>query len=82
MLEETEPLQQQGQDRYRQQTLMSSSLGAQPNANSDANSGENDDLMGSRFECNICLDDVREPIVTQCGHLFCWYVCYSYTYSI
>jgi len=25
-----------------------------------------------RFECNVCLEDVREPIVTQCGHLYCW----------
>jgi hypothetical protein len=24
----------------------------------------------SRFECNICLDQVNEPVVTLCGHLF------------
>ncbi|GAM21617.1 hypothetical protein SAMD00019534_047920, partial [Acytostelium subglobosum LB1] len=24
------------------------------------------------FECNICFDNVSEPVVTQCGHLFCW----------
>jgi E3 ubiquitin-protein ligase RNF5 len=30
-----------------------------------------DDGLG-RFECNVCLEDVREPIVTQCGHLYCW----------
>lgn len=24
------------------------------------------------FECNICFDDVRDPVVTKCGHLFCW----------
>ena len=29
----------------------------------------NDD---SRFACNICLEPVVEPIVTLCGHLFCW----------
>jgi hypothetical protein len=24
------------------------------------------------FECNICLDTASNPIVTLCGHLFCW----------
>ncbi|KAI9102024.1 hypothetical protein DFS34DRAFT_692678 [Phlyctochytrium arcticum] len=24
------------------------------------------------FECNICLETASNPIVTLCGHLFCW----------
>mmetsp|Transcript_40905 Transcript_40905/g.131551 ORF Transcript_40905/g.131551 Transcript_40905/m.131551 type:complete len:112 (+) Transcript_40905:81-416(+) len=24
------------------------------------------------FECNICLEAAAEPVVTRCGHLFCW----------
>jgi len=24
------------------------------------------------FACHICLDTASEPIVTVCGHLFCW----------
>jgi len=26
----------------------------------------------SRFSCNICLECVNNPIVTLCGHIFCW----------
>ncbi|GAV01243.1 hypothetical protein RvY_11983-2 [Ramazzottius varieornatus] len=24
------------------------------------------------FECNICLDSPNDPVVSLCGHLFCW----------
>ncbi|KAI8037871.1 E3 ubiquitin-protein ligase RNF185 [Drosophila gunungcola] len=26
----------------------------------------------SSFDCNICLGAVQDPVVTMCGHLFCW----------
>ena len=31
-------------------------------------SGDDD----SPFECNVCLDMPKDPIVTYCGHIFCW----------
>uniref|UniRef100_A0A2P2KMX6 E3 ubiquitin-protein ligase RMA n=1 Tax=Rhizophora mucronata TaxID=61149 RepID=A0A2P2KMX6_RHIMU len=34
-------------------------------------SGNNANDAGD-FECNICLELAQDPIVTLCGHLFCW----------
>ncbi|KAF8114504.1 hypothetical protein N665_0036s0037 [Sinapis alba] len=39
------------------------------------------DSGGGDFDCNICLDQVRDPVVTLCGHLFCWPCIYKWTYS-
>lgn len=33
---------------------------------------------GSFFDCNICFDLAREPVVTCCGHLFCWPCIYQW----
>ncbi|ONK55355.1 uncharacterized protein A4U43_UnF4440 [Asparagus officinalis] len=30
------------------------------------------------FECNICLELAQDPIVTLCGHLFCWPCLYQW----
>ncbi|KAG9454384.1 hypothetical protein H6P81_007288 [Aristolochia fimbriata] len=32
----------------------------------------------ANFECNICLDMAKEPVVTSCGHLFCWPCLYQW----
>ena len=26
----------------------------------------------SQFTCNICLEQPTDPVITLCGHLFCW----------
>ena len=33
---------------------------------------------GDFFDCNICLDLARDPVVTCCGHLFCWSCLYRW----
>jgi len=30
------------------------------------------------FDCNICLETVQDPVVTLCGHLFCWPCLYKW----
>lgn len=38
----------------------------------------NDDA--SHFECNVCLEVAQEPVVTLCGHLYCWPCLYRCVY--
>lgn len=33
------------------------------------------------FDCNICLDLVQDPVVTICGHLYCWPCIYKWIQS-
>ena len=36
---------------------------------SSENSNESE---ASFFECNICLEQAKDAVVSKCGHLFCW----------
>ncbi|CAH8392125.1 unnamed protein product [Eruca vesicaria subsp. sativa] len=29
-------------------------------------------VPGGYFDCNICLEKAEDPVLTCCGHLFCW----------
>ena len=37
-----------------------------------AQSSEEPEEGNSAFECNICYELAHEPVVTLCGHLYCW----------
>ncbi|KAF6136482.1 hypothetical protein GIB67_035041 [Kingdonia uniflora] len=42
----------------------------------DAASSENN--SNGCFDCNICLENVRDPVVTLCRHLYCWQCIYKW----
>ncbi|CAL9116612.1 unnamed protein product [Musa acuminata var. zebrina] len=49
--------------------------------NAAETSGEEMEEKGrsaANFECNICFDMAAEPVVTSCGHLFCWSCLYQW----
>ncbi|XP_057455674.1 E3 ubiquitin-protein ligase RMA1H1-like isoform X2 [Lotus japonicus] len=42
---------------------------------------ESDRTSSGGFDCNICLDCVQDPVVTLCGHLYCWPCIYKWLNS-
>lgn len=41
--------------------------------NTDNKENDNKDEQNTMFECNICLDNAKDAVVSICGHLF-WLV--------
>ncbi|KAL2524191.1 E3 ubiquitin-protein ligase RMA1 [Abeliophyllum distichum] len=40
--------------------------------------GDDSEKASAGFDCNICLDFARDPVVTLCGHLYCWPCIYKW----
>jgi zinc-RING finger domain len=49
-----------------------------PDKRNEDNFQMNNANLDARFSCNICFDAVIEPVVTQCGHLYCWPCLYKW----
>ncbi|CAK9155458.1 unnamed protein product [Ilex paraguariensis] len=49
-----------------------------PSCSSSSNNNTNNKSDAGNFECNICFDLAQDPIVTPCGHLFCWPCLYKW----
>ena len=30
------------------------------------------------WKCRVCFEDLNEPVVTQCGHIYCWTCIYTW----
>jgi len=49
-----------------------SSTSMHPESSVFSGSNNNNANDAGDFECNICFELAQDPIVTLCGHLFCW----------
>ena len=42
---------------------------------------DSENNASSGFDCSICLELVQDPVVTLCGHLYCWPCIYKWLHS-
>jgi len=54
-------------------TEASSSSGGEASAGATGGQEEAPEApVEGAYECNICLDQAKDAVVSMCGHLFCW----------
>uniref|UniRef100_A0A7C8ZPA1 E3 ubiquitin-protein ligase RMA n=1 Tax=Opuntia streptacantha TaxID=393608 RepID=A0A7C8ZPA1_OPUST len=58
---------------FQQPTTLSESIVAEAAGPKNSSAGG--------FDCNICLESVGDPVVTFCGHLYCWPCLYRWIHS-
>lgn len=51
--------------------------------NKETIENEDDDstVLNTEFQCNICFDTACDPVITRCGHLYCWPCLYQWLTS-
>lgn len=70
-------------DPYIQEAMTQNNSMEETKSSSEKWKSFSDDLdnnPSAGFDCNICLDTVDDPVVTLCGHLFCWPCIYKWLY--
>lgn len=65
------------EDGVKQRNALSSLVNLAEKMESTEQAKEDMD-ESSAFECNICYEISQEPVVTLCGHLYCWPCLYRY----
>jgi len=53
-----------------------------PNYTGDGKNEQRKSAPKALWECNICLETAKEPIITQCGHLYCWPCIHKYVFLL
>ncbi|CAK8575596.1 unnamed protein product [Lathyrus sativus] len=66
-------------DQYMDNTVsQNDSFEDKPSLKNWKTTTDSDRNSSAGFDCNICLECVQDPVVTFCGHLYCWPCIYKW----
>ncbi|XP_043689899.1 E3 ubiquitin-protein ligase RMA1H1-like [Telopea speciosissima] len=69
-------------EQYFQESVAENEMGGDESQlqkwKSGSDAATTSDNVTGCFDCNICLDYAQDPVVTLCGHLFCWPCMYKW----